>query len=122
MSEKGRFMVVFSSPEKPMVTCTVHDYGDSAGEVYASRTFSLDEQGLAVYGQMDARADLLMPASDVGSQLQSLISQFAEENGIVPEEIHHSTRIEGKVVERDGLVLASAWHDPTLIRKIQKEW
>ena len=122
MGGSKRFMVVFSSPDKPMLTCTIHDYEDSQGEVYASRVFRLEDEGLIIYDQMQTRGDLVMPATDVLSQLTALISRFAEENDITSEDIHYSTRVDGKPVRKQTLELSFAWKDPTLVRKIQKSW
>lgn len=122
MGGSKRFMVVFSSPDKPMLTCTIHNYEDSQGEIYTSRVFRLEDEGLIIYDQMQTRGDLVMPATDILSQLMTLISRFAEENDVTSEDIHYSTRVDGKPVKRQALELSSAWKDPTLIRKIQKTW
>lgn len=122
MRDQGKFMVVFSNPEKAMITCTIHSYSDSQGEVYASRSLTLGDEGLIVYDDKDTYRDMLMPSKEIESQVKGLISQFAEENGVSPEEVHYSGMSGGKPKQSDSLELPSTWKDPTLIRKIQKTW
>jgi len=117
-----RFMVVFSSSEAPMVICSIHDYADSMGESYGVRVFRLEEDGLMIFEQMQTHADMLMPATDILAQVTSLISRFAEENNIAPEDIYYAERINGNLVRVETLHLHPPWTDPTFIRQVQKRW
>lgn len=113
------FVVAYANPDKPQLVLTLHSKDDSAGESYATRTISLEEDGLVIFDTRNSYKDVVAPRGPDGieGQVRALVQAFADECGIADEDLYFGSRRAGKAARTDALELPASWRDPARLAR-----